>query len=47
VDEGGAAAAEETTDADVVGASHGTREPTIDERELDVPSFLRRRTPSS
>ena len=36
----------EPVEADVVGASHATRESTLNERELDVPSFLRRRSPS-
>jgi cell division protein FtsZ len=40
-------APEEATDSDVVGASHATREPTLSERELDVPSFLRRRSPGN
>ena len=35
-----------TAEADVVGASQATREPTLNERELEVPSFLRRRSPS-
>jgi cell division protein FtsZ len=37
----------EKAEADVVGAIHRTHEASIDERELEVPSFLRRRSPSS
>ena len=37
----------EPAEADVVGASQSTREPSLNARELEVPSFLRRRSPSN
>jgi cell division protein FtsZ len=41
------AATEEPAEADVIGASHGMSQSSIDERDLDVPSFLRRRPPAT
>jgi cell division protein FtsZ len=38
--------ADRSAEGDAVGAAHAMSEPTLNERELDVPSFLRRRTPS-